>query len=141
DVRVNPFLTQTNWLPRLDHYMLGQPLLADWFTWHEHSSLGYAQMQIRSMPLNASDIAQQQLLPWEAPSQGGRFVTRQEIDLPLTAGPFKIVPYALGELGYWGQDIAGNQYNRAYGQAGVRASIPFWTANPTIESDLFNVHG
>ena len=45
---------------------------------------------------------------WEPQNvAGGRFVTRNEIDLPLELGPVKVVPYLLGEIGYWGQDING----------------------------------
>ena len=58
---------------------------------------------------------------------GERLVSRQEIDLPFQAGPVKLVPYALGELGHWGQDIGdptnnieGSSIDRAYGQVGVR---------------------
>jgi hypothetical protein len=51
------------------------------------------------------------------------------------------VPYALGELGHWGADIDGNDIQRAYGQLGVRASIPFWAVDPTIRDPLFNLNG
>ena len=65
------------------------------------------------------------LLPYENNVIGERLVTRQEIDLPFQAGPVKLVPYALGELGHWGQDLGGSNPNlrgtpssidRAYGQ-------------------------
>ena len=41
--RLNNFNTETEWLPRLDHFWLGQPLLNDTFTWFEHSQVAYAQ--------------------------------------------------------------------------------------------------
>ena len=44
-VRVNDFFTQTNWLPRADHFWLGQPLFGDALTWYEHTSAGYAQFR------------------------------------------------------------------------------------------------
>ena len=43
--RVNDFFTQTNWLPRADHYWLGQSLFHDVFTWYEHSQAAYGQFQ------------------------------------------------------------------------------------------------
>jgi hypothetical protein len=67
--------------------------------------------------------------------------SRQEIDAPLELGPVKVVPYALGELAQWGQDLQGKDVARAFGQVGVRGSLLFWAANPTIESNLLNVHG
>ena len=44
--RLNDFFTQTQWLPRLDHYWLGQPLIDDQLTWFEHSSAAYANIGI-----------------------------------------------------------------------------------------------
>lgn len=146
--RINNFFTQTQWLPRGDHYWLGQPLLGDSLTWYEHSQAAYANIGLASMPTNPTLAGQWSLLPWEVDStgaritgEGERLVTRQEIDVPLDMSPFKLVPYALGELGHWGQDIDGNPIDRAYFQTGLRASIPFWAVDPTIHDSLFNLNG
>jgi hypothetical protein len=141
DARLNDFFTQTEWLPRLDHFWLGQPLLGNRLSWYQHSNIGYARLKTASTPLDPADASAFGLLPWESDSSGERFVTRQEIDLPLDAGPFKVVPYAMGELAHWGEDLSGEPLDRAFGQVGLRASIPFWAANPAIESSLLNVHG
>jgi hypothetical protein len=53
----------------------------------------------------------------------------------------KMVPYALGELADWGEDRSGNDLQRAYWQAGLRASLPIWKVYPDVESLLWNVHG
>src|SRR5207245_469723 len=89
NVRVNDFFTQTQWLPRLDHYWLGQPLLDDNLTWYEHSSAAYANIGIATVPSNPTLASQFSLLPWEHDSlgnrisgEGDRFVTRQELDWP-----------------------------------------------------------
>ena len=84
------------------------------------------------------------LLPYENNVIGERLVTRQEIDLPFQAGPVKLVPYALG--GHWGHYWGPSAYrresiDRAYGQVGVRSSLPMWTADNSIESRLWNLHG
>ena len=68
-------------------------------------------------------------------------VTRHEIDLPLELGPTKIVPYVLGEAAFWGEDLNGDSFSRFYGQTGVRASLPMWRADPTVQSELFNLNG
>jgi hypothetical protein len=141
DARVNPFFTVTEWLPRGDHFWLGQSLLGDRLTWYEHTSLAYGQMKIASFPENPQQQNIFVYLPYENQVHGERFVTRQEIDAPFQLGPVKIVPYGLGEFGHWGGDINGDSIDRLYGQAGVRASIPFWAVNPCIESQLWNVHG
>lgn len=143
DVRVNYFFTETNWLPRGDHYTMGQSLLGDRLTWFEHTSLGYAQYKVLNKPTDAEDLAAFQYLPWEIypGQQGDREATRQEIDLPFSLGVAKFTPYALGELAHWGQVLSGNPAERAYGTVGFRASVPFWSVNPLIDSDLLNVHG
>lgn len=148
DSRVNTFFTQTEWLPRLDHFWIGQPLLGDRLTWFEHSSAAYARMRTASTSPNPLDAAKLAPLPWEATVSGERFATRQELDLPLEAGPVKIVPYVLGEYAHWGEvldgtlpNTAGDSLDRLYGQAGVRASLPAWNVFPWVENDLFNVHG
>ncbi len=146
DVRLNNFFTQTEWLPRGDHFWLGQPLLNDTFTWYEHSTAGFARFKTANTPANPQDQPFQ-YLPWETNTLpapvlfGERFSTRQELDWPLAMGAVKVVPYALGELAHWGQDLNGDPLNRAYWQAGVRASMPIWSIDPTVQSELLNVHG
>lgn len=146
--QLNPFFTQTQWLPRLDHYMLGQDLAGESLTWHSHSSLAYANQNIASEPTNPVLAGQFALLPWEqnaagdrARPEGERFITRNQIAAPLDFEPFKVVPFATGELGHWGSDLEGNDIQRAYVQAGLRASIPFWTVNPQIQDPVFNLNG
>jgi hypothetical protein len=140
--RTNQFYTETQWLPRLDHFWLGQPLLGDNFTWYEHTNLGYANQNEAEVPTDPTDASKFTNLPWESPNLNGqRVATRQEVDWPVQLGPVKVVPYALGELANWGEDLTHNDFNRAYGIVGLRASIPFWAVDPTIQSDLFNVHG
>src|SRR6185312_7237910 len=64
-----------------------------------------ADVRVNSTPTDPQDLANFQLLPWEANTQGERFVTRQEVDLPVQLGPVKVVPYAEGELAHWGEDL------------------------------------
>ena len=147
--RMNNFFTQTEWLPRIDHFWLGQPALGDVLTWYEHSQLAYARFRTARSPRDPVDAAKFSYLPWEtgpggAPLSGiagERVVTRQEIDWPLQAGVFKLVPYALGELAHWGEDRTGEPLQRAYGQFGVRASVPMWRVDPTVQSRMWNLSG
>jgi len=150
-VRINDFFTQTDWLPRFDHFWLGQPVLGDVLTWFEHSSAAYSQFHTATLPNAAQEpdpAKRSRFLPWEVSPAGDplgthseRFVTRQEIDWPFQAGPVKVVPYALGEAAHWGQARDGEDLQRLYGQVGLRASIPVWRVNPEVESALWNVHG
>ncbi|MEX0688426.1 MAG: hypothetical protein WD072_07155 [Pirellulales bacterium] len=139
--RVNPFFTQSEWWPRLDHYVLGQPLLRDALTWYSHSGVSYVRQGLPQAPIAGQGLDIWTLLPYESNVIGERLATRQEIDLPFQAGAVKIVPYALGELAHWGEDLAQQPISRAYGQVGIRSSLPMWTANNEYESQLWNVHG
>jgi hypothetical protein len=147
DARINKAFTQTEWLPRADHFWLGQELFGNLLTWYEHSSIGYARFRTAGTPTDPND-SPFNFLKWEVSSPGSplsvdgeRFFTRQEIDLPVQLGPIKFVPYALGEFAHWGEDRFGDDLQRLYGQVGIRASMPMWKADPTVESRLFNVHG
>ena len=146
--RINDFFTQVEWLPRADHFWMGQSLLGDALSWYEHSQAGYGRLRIADVPTNAILREKFAYLPWEATGagqpanrSGERISTRQEIDWPLQLGPVKCVPYALGELTHWGEDLAGDDLQRAYFQVGARASMPIWRVDPTVEDTLFNVHG
>ena len=141
DVRPNDFFTQTEWLPRLDHFWIGQPILGDYLTWTEHSSLGYAQLRTADAPEDPTEAALFQPLAWEQDVNGVRATTRHRLDLPLQLGGAKIVPYVLGEAAYWGEDLTGNETTRLLGQVGIRGSIPFYRIDPTVQSTLFNVNG
>ncbi len=143
--RLNPFFTETEWLPRLDHYWIGQPLLNDRLTWYEHTNIAYARFKSAQPPTDPAQLAHWGPLPWEAPASsariGERLATRQELDLPFSVGAVKFDPYVIGELARWGESLDFNDENRAYGAAGLRASLPVWSVDPTVESQLFNVHG
>ena len=149
DYRLDNFFTTTEWLPRLDHFWLGQSLWDDTFTWFEHSQAGYGRMRRLSAPTTEEDRRVFSYLPWETyglptdtfSRNGERLVTRQEIDWPIQMGVVKTVPYALGELAHWGEDLEGEDMQRCYWQAGIRASMPMWKVNPNIDSNLWNVHG
>ncbi len=140
DVRVNDFFTQTNWLPRADHHWLGQDIF-EVLTYNAHSNIGYGKLEVVTPPLDDGDLAKFDPLAWEFEREGVRAATRQEIDYPFALGPVKVVPYALGEVAHWGEDIAGDDLTRLYGQAGVRASMPMWALNRDVSSELFNLNG
>lgn len=140
DVRLNDFFTQTEWLPRLDHYWLGQDVF-DVLTYSAHTNVGYAKLQTSDGPEDPIDAAKFDPLAWESEREGMRLATRQSIDYPVTLGPVKVVPYLLGEAAHWGEDLAGNDITRLFGQAGARASMPMWTVNRNVQSELFNLNG
>lgn len=137
--RVNDFFTQTSWLPRFDHYLTGQDIFGI-ATWHAHSNVGYGRLETATAPQDPMELPVQPLA-WETDAEGLRAATRQEIDIPLLLGPVKVVPYALGEVGHWEEDITQDDVTRLYGQTGVRSSLSFWRTDPLVESRLFNLSG
>ncbi len=140
DIQVNDFFTQTSWLPRFDHFTMGQPLFSRFpIVRHGHSHAGYARMRVADAPLNAIELFDP--LAWEADVDGIRAGTRQQLEFPNQLGPVKVVPYVLGDVTYWQEDLNGDDAFRALGQAGVRASLPFWKVDPSIQNSLFNVNG
>ncbi len=50
DVRINNFFTQTDWLPRLDHFWLGEALFAEHLTWYQRTTIGLARLRTASFP-------------------------------------------------------------------------------------------
>ena len=141
NLRVNDFFTQTEWLPRADHYSLGRALLGNHLTWYEHSQIGYGRLRTADAPTNPVDSLKFDPLAWEIESEGIRAISRQELDLPLQWGAVKVVPYVLAEFGHWQEDLAGDQLTRLLGQAGIRSSIPFVRIDPMIQNELFNIQG
>lgn len=158
-------VTNTNSLPRLDFYLLGQSLLNDTFTWHSHTRLGYMQYTTADLPYDARDIKQMRYLDQEVyadagtnpqnvstiKAQGEVFSTRHELDLPLSLGPLRVVPYVLGDFSHWGEGEKSwdettregslKSADRLYGQAGIRVNLPFWKVMPNVSSRTWYVNG
>lgn len=141
NAQVNNFYTETQSLPRLDHYWLGASLLDDRVTWFEHSHVAYLDYEPASFPSNPTLASQFSYFPWEADVDGERVATRQEFDLPMQVGAVKVVPFALGEFAHWGEALDGQSLDRAYIHTGVRASVPFWAVFPEVYDPLFNLNG
>lgn len=138
--RINDFFTETEWLPRADHYWLGQDL-GEWLSWSEHTNVAYAHQRVATTPTDPQDAATFQLLPWETDSEGLRAITRQELSAPLTLGAWNVSPFISGEAGYWGEDVTGNPLTRLTGQGGIRSSLPMWRAYPGVSSSLLDING
>jgi len=137
--RVNNFFTETNQLPRLDHYGLGNSLLGDHLTWSVHNQVGYQSLEVADAPVNPSEAAQFTTLPGESNAAGMVAATRQEIAMPISAGPLKIVPFLSGEAAFFGEDASGQERTRLLGQGGVRTTLPMWKQFPTVQSSLLNI--
>jgi len=131
--RVRYWVTETSWLPRADGYLLGQSFF-DLLTYNVHGSLAYARL----MP---SGFPPPPYLATDAADNTGRFDLWQELSLPFTLGPLRLVPYGVLDLTDYTNDLNGNNVGRLYAAGGLRASMPLSRIYPDVHSELFNLNG
>ena len=106
----------------------------DLFTYNAHASAGYARLRTTDVPPPPVEITDQTTNTF-------RFDLMQELSLPFTLGPFRLVPYGKLDLTYYSEDLEGTDRGRIYGGGGLRGSIPFTRLYPDVQSDLLNVNG
>jgi len=130
--RLNRFDTQTESAPDIGFHVLGQSLADDRLTLFSETHAGMKRWRPANDTVTATR-KDSRLFP--------RFDVREEIDMPLHAGPINIVPYVLVRGTYWDDTAAGaNEKNRAYGQVGARANTHIWRVYNDVDSRLFDVH-
>jgi hypothetical protein len=131
--RIRNWVTETEWLPKIDGYWIGQDVL-QMFSYTARADAAFAHLEPTHQPpppFEQTDIA----------TATGRLDLWQELDLPLQLGAFRVVPYGVLDLTYYSQDIQGNDQGRLYAGGGIRGSIPFSRLYPDIQSELFNLNG
>ena len=85
-----PFVTETQWLPKVEGYWLGQSIF-DRITYNTWGSAAYADLQVFNLP--ASEIpstVNPALIPTEVPVQTGRVDWMQEISVPFSLGALRL---------------------------------------------------
>ena len=144
EVNPNVFNTETQWLPKLDYYRLGDSLLGNRFTYFGHTGGDYANIHTANEVNNKNIFA---FIPYDPTSNtsgsisSGRAYTSHELDMPLNFGFIRFVPYIQGQATAWNQQLSGQSVGRVWGAVGARADIMAYRAYPNVESELFNVHG
>ena len=139
-VRSDNFNDQTNWLPKADMTILGKQVFGSPVIWSSHSSIGYGQLRAADAPPDPL-MDPFQSLPYFANVEGLVTMTRHELNMPFDVGPVHVVPYVLGELAYWEEDLTGSSLSRAYGTAGIKASIQFSKYMPEVRSSILGLNG
>lgn len=137
--QVNQFENNTQWLPRGDYTVLGEPLLGGWLNYSSHTSAAYATLEPAAAPTDPSDVFTP--LPYVTNADGLVAMTRHELTAPFNLGPMKFAPYALGEAAYWSDGFTQDSIDRYYVRAGIRGSLQMWRIYPYVESDIFNLSG
>jgi len=136
----NEFNDQTSWLPKADLTILGEPLFGSPVIWSQHSSVGYGILNPAKAPPDPT-LDPFMPLPYFADVEGTVAMTRHQLNLPFDLGPVHVNPYVLGELAYWQQDLLGQDLGRAYGKAGIQASIEFAKYMPHIRNSILGLNG
>jgi hypothetical protein len=132
--RIRKWVTETESLPRLDGYLIGQSFF-DLLSYNAHASAGYFLFRPTNEPPAPVMTTQQQRV------DTGRFDFWQEVSLPFYLGPVKVRPYAVVDLTDYTQDLTGQNTGRVYGGGGVMASMPLSRIYPDVQSNLFNLNG
>ena len=143
EANLNPWNTQTQWLPRFEYYRLGDSLF-DRVNYSTNNGISYSNTQTANEVNNPNIFA---FLPYDPTSnthgalRTGRAYTSHELAAPVDFGALRIVPYAQGQAMGYDNQINGQPLGRIWGAAGMRANVMLWKAFPEVESDLLNVHG
>jgi hypothetical protein len=130
---IRNWVTETSWLPRADGYLLGQPLL-DWFSYNAHASAGYARLRTPDVPPPPYE-------PTDVNQSTARLDLIQELSVPFTLGPVKVVPYGVLDLTYYSRDLNDQERGRFYVAGGVRTSMPLTRLYPDVHSEFLNLDG
>jgi hypothetical protein len=138
-MRVNDFQDQVEELPSAEYHWTGQSFWEDRLTFYSDSQVSNYRYRFSSYGL-----------PGE-PEDFFRFATtRDEVDMPLGLGEFKVVPYTAATFGYddglgFRSDLNNSPHEHqndiGIGETGFRASAPaFWRVYD-FHSSLLDVNG
>src|SRR5262249_39801959 len=114
EVNDRNWITETEWLPRFDGYLLG----AKWFdlvTYNVRGDAAYAHLKPTHQP-------EPPVSPTDVDVETGRFDLWQEWSIPFTLGAFKLAPYGVLDLASYSEDVTGEARGRLYGAGGLRGT-------------------
>ncbi|MBA4063567.1 MAG: hypothetical protein C0501_07595 [Isosphaera sp.] len=129
-----PWEPQTQWLPRVDGYAIGQTFLDDRLVYSASANAGYARARTAEQPPFP-------VLTTDRSVDTARFDVLQELSVPFALGPVKVVPYGTVDLAAYTEDLTGDAVGRVWGGGGARATLPASRLYEGVASDLLNVRG
>jgi hypothetical protein len=140
--RINSFLTQTEALPDVGAYMIGEPIFDDLLTFFGEAHVG--ALRWRPGSLDTADknamIAAGQAVP-EDSDWMARGDLRGEVNMPLHLGPVNVVPFASGRVSAWSADPGSGDNARVYGMVGTRVSTHLWRNYDGVRNRLLDIDG
>ena len=137
-VRINDFADELEELPTVEYHLTGQSLFDDKFTLYSDTEVGRLRQRLGSPTLLTE------------PQEFYTFLfERAELDMPMTVGRMKVVPFVAGTVGFEDQlgfrtDLGGGAGGRKdevwLGEAGARVSGPaLWKVYPNVKSRLWDL--
>jgi len=138
-IRINDFANELEELPSTEFHWTGQSFFDDKLTFYSDTQVSrFRQLYASSNKNPGSD------------EYFSFATTRNEVDMPLTLGNAKIVPFVAGTvayedgLGFYREldgGMAEGQENVWFGETGIRASTqPYWKVYPNIKSELWDLN-
>jgi hypothetical protein len=137
-VRINDFVDELEELPSAEFHWTGQSFLDDKLTFYSDSQAGRFRQRYAadSVPAGTEEFF--------------TFMsTRNEVDMPMTFGKARVVPFLAGTvayedgLGFYREldgDTAERQDGVWFGETGVRVSSqPYWKVFPDVKSRLWDL--
>ncbi|MGA2702133.1 MAG: hypothetical protein ABSH35_13685 [Isosphaeraceae bacterium] len=153
EANLQTFNTDTQWLPRLDYYRLGDSLFSNLFNYYQHSGVDYANVHTDVMVNNPNLFA---FMPYDpisntsGPWSSLRAYTNHEIDMPLNIyDVVRVMPYLQGQIVGWSNQLGGGPFGqqstgpmaRFWGAAGVHTEMTAYKLYPNVENEILNIHG
>jgi len=153
EVNLQNFNTDTQWLPRLDYYRLGDSFLGNRLSYSQHSGADYASVHTDIMVNNPNLFA---FMPYDPISntsgvfQAFRAYTNHELSMPMNIyDVVRVVPYLQGQIVGWSNQLGNGPLNqqttgpmaRFWGAAGVHTEMTAWKLYPDVENEFLNIHG
>ncbi|MCP4246120.1 MAG: LPS-assembly protein LptD [bacterium] len=149
--RILDFVTQTEHLPEIAFHLIAQPI-GTWGTLFSENRAGF----VRYRPGERELLEYIFLRPREdASGMVARADSRQELEIPFSLGPVRIVPFGAVRGTVWDDSRQANWNDwdepeashrsggeqRIMGTAGVRSSMYLWRDFPDLHSQLLDING
>jgi hypothetical protein len=143
--RVNDFYTRTEYFPQVGYDVIGHSFWDDKLTYYQDSEVALARYAPHdpTKPFDNGGTSQQGMLPANADQESPTtfiFDSIHEVDLPLKAGNFNIVPFTQGRVSYFSNTVDGGGKMRFEAQEGARLSTQAWKVYNDVESEFWDLH-
>jgi hypothetical protein len=150
-VRINDFDTVTEELPSVEYHLKGQSFWDNRLTFYSDNQLARFRNRFDE---DGDSPYSNNFYNYSIGQDTSDFYTygftRNEVDLPLAWETIKLVPFVAGTFSYednygYQTEIDGDRVdgeeNVVLGEAGLRASTMFWSQDPFVHSEMWDLNG